>query len=80
MPTFILFNNNNITINDEKRDMKTRFPDMILNEHVAVVHTFSPRYFAGVTLVMSNSLYGDRDNLRINNNHWRMRTFLGIRL
>ena len=79
LPTLVILNRNNITINSERRDMHTKFPDMIFNERVAIVHNFSQKYFAGATLVMSNSLFND-DNVDINQNKWRARAFFGIRL
>ncbi len=78
LPTLVLFNRNNITINGERRDMQTKFPDMIFNERVAVVRNFFSRYFAGVTLVMSNTLFND-SNIDINQNKWRTRLFFGAR-
>jgi len=41
---------------------------MIFNERAAVVYNFSPRYFAGATLTMSNSFY-DND-VTVNQNKW----------
>ena len=52
---------------------------MIFNERVAIVRNFSLRYFAGVTLVMNNSVFSD-DVAVVNQNKWRARAFLGMRL
>ncbi len=79
LPTLVLFNRNNITINDEQRKMRTFFPDIIFNERVAVVRNFSAKYFAGATLVMSNTLFNDSD-IRINQNKWLTRFFFGFRI
>ena len=51
---------------------------MIFNERAAVFYNFSPRYFAGATLTMSNSFY-DND-VTVNQNKWRARAFVGLRL
>ena len=51
---------------------------MIFNERAAVVYNFSPRYFAGATLTMSNSFF-DND-VTVNQNKWRARVFVGLRL
>ena len=53
--------------------------NMIFNERVAIVHNFSSRYFAGVTLVMNNSIFDDK-NVVVNQNKWRARASFGIRL
>ncbi|MBO4397616.1 MAG: DUF4421 family protein [Bacteroidaceae bacterium] len=79
MPTLVLINRNNVTINGERRDMHTKFPDMIFNEHIAIIRNFSAKYFAGATLVVSNTLFND-DNIDINQNKWLSRLFFGIRL
>lgn len=51
---------------------------MIFNERAAVVYNFSLRYFASATLTMSNSFY-DND-VTVNQNKWRARAFVGLRL
>ena len=52
---------------------------MIFNERAAIVHYFSPRYFAGITLAMNNSIFDD-DIVVVNQNKWRARAFFGLRL
>jgi len=52
---------------------------MIFNERAAIVHYFSPRYFAGATLVMNNSVFDD-EAVTVNQNKWRARAFFGLRL
>ena len=79
LPTFVIYNRNNMTVNGEKRKAKhTRF-NMIFNERAAIVYNFSPRYFAGITLAMNNSVY-DNDDVVINQNKWRLRASIGLRL
>ena len=79
LPTFVVYNRNNFTVNGErKRAQRMRF-NMIFNERVAIVRNFSPRYFAGATLVMNNSVFDD-NVIIVNQNKWRARAFLGIRL
>ena len=79
LPTFVVYNRNKLTINgEEKKASHMRF-HMIFNERVAIVYNFSRRYFAGATLVMSNSVF-DNDAVTINQNKWRVRAFLGMRL
>lgn len=79
MPTFVVYNRNNFTLNGELiRAKHIRF-NMIFNERVAIVHNFSPRIFAGATLVMNNSIFDD-EVVIVNQNKWRARMFVGMRL
>ena len=59
LPTFVVYNRNNMTVNGERRKAQHMRFNMIFNEHVAIVHNFSSRYFAGATLVMNNSVFDD---------------------
>ncbi len=79
LPTFVVYNRNNFTVNDERKRAKRMRFNMIFNERVAIVHNFSPRYFAGATLVMNNSVFDD-DVVVVNQNKWRARAFVGVRL
>ena len=79
LPTFVVYNRNNMTVNGETRKAKhTRF-NMIFNERAAIVYNFSPRYFAGITLAMNNSVF-DNDDVVVNQNKWRLRASIGLRL
>jgi len=79
LPTFVIYNRNNFTVNGERKKAQRMRLNMIFNERAAIVHNFSPRYFAGATLVMNNSLFDD-DAVVVNQNKWRARAFLGMRL
>ena len=79
LPTFVIINRNNFTVNGERKRAKHMRFNMIFNERVAIVHNFSPRLFAGATLVMNNSVFDD-DVVIVNQNKWRARAFVGIRL
>lgn len=79
MPTFVVYNRNKFTVNGERKVAKHVRFNMIFNERVAIVHNFSSRYFAGVTLVMNNSIFDD-ENVVVNQNKWRARASFGIRL
>ena len=79
LPTFVIINRNKMTVNgNDKKAQRMRF-NMIFNERAAIVYNFSPRYFAGATLVMNNSVFDD-DVVVVNQNKWRARAFLGLRL
>ena len=79
LPTFVVYNRNNFTLNGERKKAKRMRFNMIFNERVAIVRNFSSRYFAGATLVMNNSVFDD-DVVVVNQNKWRARLFLGMRL
>ena len=79
LPTFVVYNRNNFTVNGERKQAERIRHNMIFNERAAIVYNFSPRYFAGSTLVMSNSLFDD-DAVVVNQNKWRIRAFFGFRL
>ena len=79
LPTFVIYKHNKVTINDEVQQSRHLNFNMIFNERAAVIYYFSPRYFAGATLVMNNSIF-DNDKVTVNQNKWRARAFLGMRL
>ena len=78
LPTFVVYSRK-FTVNGErKRAQHMRF-NMLFNERAAIVRNFSLRYFAGVTLVMNNSVFDDAAVI-VNQNKWRARAFFGMRL
>lgn len=79
LPTLLIANNNNVKSNGVRRDMKTKFPEVILAERAAVVHNFGEKYFFGATLVMNNSILDNAD-MDIRHRKWRTRIFFGYRL
>ena len=79
LPTAVVYNRNNLTLNGERKKAKHVRVNMIFNERAAIVHHFSSRYFAGASIVMNNSLF-DNDDVVINQNKWRARAFVGMRL
>ena len=78
LPTFVIYNHNYMKVNDERKNANHFSLGMIFNERVAVVYNISPRYFAGATLTMSNSFF-DND-VTVNQNKWRARAFIDLRL
>lgn len=79
LPTFVVYNRNNMTVNDERKKAQHMRFNMIFNERAAIVYNISPRYFTGLTLVMNNSVFDD-DAVVVNQNKWRSRAFFGVRL
>lgn len=78
LPTFVIYNHNYMIVNGERRNANHLRFSMIFNERAAVIYNFSPRYFTGATLTMSNSIF-DND-VTVNQNKWRARAFFGLRL
>lgn len=79
LPTFVIYNRNNYTVDGERiKSNHIRF-NMIFNERIAVVRQFSSKYFASASVVMNNSIFSD-DIVVINQNKWRARLSFGMRL
>ncbi len=79
LPTLVIVNRNNIEVDGERRDMATKFPDMIFTARASIVYHFKKKYFTGTSFVMTDSFLGDTQ-VDINYRKWRVRAFLGIRL
>ena len=75
----MVYNRNNFTVNGERKKADHIRFNMIFNERLAIVRNFSSRYFAGLTVVMNNSVF-DADVVVVNQNKWRARAFFGVRL
>ena len=78
LPTFVVYNRNNMTVRGERKKAQHMRFNMIFNERAAIVRNFSSRYFAGITLTMNNSVFDD-DVVVVNQNKWRARAFIGAR-
>ena len=79
LPTFVIYNRNKLTINDESQHAGRMKFNMLFNERAAIVYNFSPRYFAGLSAVANNSLFVD-DAVTVHQNKWMARAFVGMRL
>lgn len=78
LPSLVVYKHNRLTVNgDEMKDHGLCF-NMVFNERAAVVYHFTPRFNAGASLIMSNSIYNN-DNIKINQNKWLVRAFFGVR-
>ena len=78
LPSLVVYKHNRLTVNgDEMKDHGLCF-NMLFNERAAVVYHFTPRFNAGASLIMSNSIYNN-DDIKINQNKWLARAFFGVR-
>ena len=78
LPTLVIYSYTKAWSDEDENIMRYQFPEFILTGRLALVHNFG-RYFAGGTMVFNYSAIGDRDRLRIHNNKWRARAFVGFR-
>ena len=78
LPSFVVYKHNRLTVNGEEMKDHGLCFNMLFNECVAVVYHFTPRFNAGASLIMSNSIYNN-DNIKINQNKWLARAFFGVR-
>ena len=79
LPTFVVYNRNKLTINDESRHAGRMKFNMLFNERAAIVYNFSSRYFVGLTAVANNSLFVD-EAVTVHQNKWVAHAFVGVRL
>jgi hypothetical protein len=79
LPTIVVYNHNELTVNDTQLSAKHMRFNMIFNERAAVVYHFSPRYFVGTTFIMDNTVFDDKAVV-VNQNRWFARAFVGVRL
>ena len=78
LPSFVVYKHNRLTVNGEEMKDHGLCFNMLFNERVAVVYHFTPRFNAGASLIMSNSIYNN-DDIKINQNKWLARAFFGMR-
>lgn len=79
MPTIIVYNYNNITMDGVKQKEYTHFPDLLINSRAAIIYNISPRYFIGSTLVVNSSTFGNFKHYTYQTK-WRARAVFGFRL
>lgn len=79
MPTLVVLNLNNVTVEGERKKMPTRFPEMILNNRFAAVYNITPRCFLALTAVNNSSVFVSKTR-RTNQTKWQTRFSVGVRL
>ena len=79
MPTIVVYNYNNITIDGVKRAEYTHFPDLLINSRAAIVYNISPRYFIGSNVVFNSSTFGNFRHYTFQTK-WKVRAVFGFRL
>ena len=79
LPTLVVINRDNVTIDGNKEKMPYYFPSIINTGHIAAIRYFK-NYFAGITAVINTSSIGRSDHLQFVHTKWRTRLVFGIRL
>ena len=79
LPTFIVYSNTSLKVNDERIPFSYHFPEIIISGRGAVVRQLGSRMFVGMSMVYNFTNIGDKDKLAVYNSKWRTRLFLGYR-
>lgn len=79
MPTIIVYNYNNITMDGVRAKEYLHFPDLLINCRAAIVYNISPRFFIGSNLVVNSSTLGNFKHYTYQTK-WRARATFGFRL
>ena len=79
LPTFIVYSNTSLTFGDYRIPLDYHFPEVIITGRGAVIRQWGNK-FLGISMVFNFTNIGDKENLTVQNNKWRIRTFFGLRL
>ena len=79
LPTFIVYSNTSMTFGDDRIPLRYHFPEVIITGRGAVIRQWGNK-FLGISMVFNFTNIGDKENLTVQNNKWRIRTFFGLRL
>ena len=79
LPTFIILSTTSFYVGDVKMSMPYHFPEVIIVGRGAVVKQYG-RWFVGMTMVYNFTSKGDKEQLMLQNQKWRARLFVGVRL
>lgn len=79
MPTLIIVNRNNTTVNGERYKTGYHFPEMIFNHRLAIVHNFNERFFFAATSVINLTTFHSSDYFVVQDK-WKARATFGFRL
>ena len=79
LPSIIVYNYNNITMEGMKMEEYTHFPDLLINSRVAIIYNISPKYFLGSNLVVNSSTFGNFRHYTFQTK-WHARVVFGFRL
>lgn len=79
LPALIILSKTSMSFGEERVPMAYDFPEIIITGRGSVVRQWSNK-FLGLSVVFTYTDIGKAENLTVNNNKWRIRTFFGWRL
>jgi len=79
LPTLVVYQSDNITVDDQRQYSRVKFPTVILNEQAAIVYNISPRYFIGLTGTANNLLKRSTSDTELDQHKWMVRASYGMR-
>jgi len=79
MPTFTLYSNTTLKVNDERVPLDYHFPEVIITSRGSVVRQLG-NVFIGASMVYNFTNIGAAEKLSVHNTKWRGRLFAGVRL
>lgn len=80
LPTFIVYSNTSITLDNTDIPLKYLFPEVIITARGAIVKQIGRNKFVGFSMVYYFTNIGDRSHLYIDNQKWLSRIYFGFRL
>lgn len=78
LPTFDIFIHSHTTENNERINLSYRFPSLITTGRGAAVYSWGNKFLV-FTMVYNYSVVGDKDQLQVHRDKWRMRLAYGFR-
>lgn len=78
LPTFTVFSNTSLKVNDERIPLHYHFPEVIITARGAIVRQFG-NIFVGTNMVFNYTNIGDSKQLAVMNTKWRNQLFVGFR-
>lgn len=79
LPTLVVYQSDNITVDEERQYSRVKFPTVMLNEQAAIVYNISPRYFVGLMAVANNLLKRSSSDTELDQHKWMVRASYGMR-
>lgn len=80
LPTFIVYTNTSITMDDTEVPLHYHFPEVIITGRGAIVKQIGRNKFAGFSMVYHFTGIGHKDDLSVHNEKWLTRLYFGFRL
>ena len=78
IPMLIVLKKSNVTVNDERRDVEYKFPEMMFHQRLAIVYNINERNFIALSAMFD--IYAYRTSAtEVMNNKWNSHLCYGIR-